>query len=51
MEYDDFVICYNGEIYNFKELKKTLQDKGYSFKSSGDTEVLIAGWKYGVKIF
>tara|TARA_B100001248_G_scaffold261398_1_gene252471 strand:- start:615 stop:2474 length:1860 start_codon:yes stop_codon:yes gene_type:complete len=46
MEYGNFIICYNGEIYNFRELKNTLQDKGYSFKSSGDTEVLIAGWKY-----
>ena len=38
MEYANFVVCYNGEIYNFKELKSILIKKGYRFKSSGDTE-------------
>ena len=41
----DHVITYNGEIYNFKELKKILISNGFSFKSSGDTEVLLNAWK------
>ena len=46
MEYGNYVICYNGEIYNFKQIRKFLIKKGLRFKSSGDTEVLIAGWNY-----
>ena len=46
MEYGNYVLSYNGEIYNFKDLKNTLIQKGYKFKSSGDTEVLIASWDY-----
>jgi asparagine synthase (glutamine-hydrolysing) len=33
-------LVFNGEIYNFPELKKILQSYGYLFKTSGDTEVL-----------
>ena len=36
-----FVISYNGEIYNYKELKKELTNLGYQFKSQTDTEVLL----------
>jgi asparagine synthase (glutamine-hydrolysing) len=35
------VISYNGEVYNFPKLKKELINKGYSFTSKTDTEVLI----------
>lgn len=35
------VIVFNGEIYNFKDLKAQLRRKGYSFKSESDTEVLL----------
>ena len=35
------VIVYNGEIYNFKELKKELLEKGHEFTTNTDTEVII----------
>ena len=36
-----FVLTYNGEIYNFKELKLELSARGHRFHSSGDSEVLL----------
>ena len=41
-----FVIVFNGEIYNFKELKLSLKEKGYKFKSNGDAEVLLKSFIY-----
>ncbi len=38
------VIVYNGEIYNFRELRRELETLGWTFKSRSDTEVLIAGY-------
>ncbi len=35
------VISFNGEIYNYKELRKSLAQKGYLFKTQSDTEVLL----------
>lgn len=37
-------MIYNGEIYNYKNLKKNLQNKGIQFKTKGDSEVLIEEW-------
>ncbi|MFT3977199.1 MAG: amidotransferase 1, exosortase A system-associated [Sphingomonas bacterium] len=37
-------IVFNGEIYNYQELRKELAARGWAFRSDGDTEVLLAGW-------
>ena len=36
-----FIITYNGEIYNYKQIRKELKSKGYQFKSNTDTEVVL----------
>ena len=45
MQIGNHIICYNGEIYNFMDIKKKLEKKGYIFKSSGDTEIILFAWK------
>lgn len=43
-----YVITYNGEIYNYLEIKRQLQDKGYVFHSDCDTEVILNAYiEYG----
>lgn len=45
------VVVFNGEIYNFKEIKKSLIANGHKFISSSDTEVLVHGFEeYGEKL-
>ena len=39
------VIIFNGEIYNFKEIRKELSSEGFTFKSNGDTEVILAAYQ------
>jgi len=34
-------ITYNGEIYNFREIRRELEQKGHRFKSNSDTEVIL----------
>jgi asparagine synthase (glutamine-hydrolysing) len=48
MFYADNKLCitYNGEIYNYLELKKFLENKSYTFKTNTDTEVLLAAYHY-----
>lgn len=39
-------VTYNGEIYNYQELKKYLMQRQYQFKTKSDTEVLLAAYDY-----
>ncbi len=39
------IITYNGEVYNFKELRKELETKGYKFTSKTDTEVVLKSYQ------
>ncbi|MBS1737351.1 MAG: asparagine synthase (glutamine-hydrolyzing) [Bacteroidetes bacterium] len=45
MKYKHYTIVFNGEIYNFQDLKVELKDLGYSFDTTGDTEVLLKGYE------
>lgn len=44
MKYKNYTIVYNGEIYNTNEIKKILIEKGYTFTTTSDTEVLLKGY-------
>ncbi len=42
----DKIIIFNGEIYNYIEIKELLQKKGYFFKTETDTEVILAAYDF-----
>jgi len=44
MHFEHLVINFNGEVYNFKEIRKELEAAGYTFNSWSDTEVIIKGY-------
>ena len=39
------VLVFNGEIYNFRELRRELQGHGAQFRTDGDSEVILAAWQ------
>lgn len=44
--FGEYVLCYNGQIYNTKELRKTLENNNFTFKGYSDTEVLLKSYIY-----
>ncbi|MFQ3679269.1 MAG: asparagine synthase (glutamine-hydrolyzing) [Pseudanabaenaceae cyanobacterium] len=51
MTFGEMAIAYNGEVYNFREIRQVLQGEGYTFGTETDTEVLLKGfhrWGLGV---
>lgn len=46
----DVVIVYNGEVYNFREIRKTLEGHGHSFCTATDTEVILNAYmEWGIE--
>jgi asparagine synthase (glutamine-hydrolysing) len=49
MIFDDVIISYNGEVYNFQEIREDLVREGYKFTSNSDTEVILKAYhKWGI---
>ena len=47
-KFKNLVLIFNGEIYNYLEIRKNLKSYGYTFQTNSDTEVLIKAWdKWG----
>src|SRR5437667_7992037 len=38
-------IVFNGEIYNFQDLRRSLEDKGHTFRTRSDTEVILKRYR------
>ncbi len=45
-EDENIVLSFNGEIYNFQELRRELQSAGFHFRTDSDSEVILHGWRY-----
>jgi len=51
MVYNQLMVVFNGEIYNFKSIRSELMLKGYNFESNSDTEVILKGYDcWGIEI-
>ncbi len=49
MKFEHLEIIYNGEVYNFKEIRQQLEKEGYSFFSDSDTEVILKSFhRWGI---
>ncbi|HEY0677512.1 MAG TPA: asparagine synthase (glutamine-hydrolyzing) [Chitinophagaceae bacterium] len=46
LQYRDYIITFNGEVYNHLEIKEALEAKGYEFCTRCDTEVIVAAYDY-----
>ena len=46
MQFNQYTIVFNGEIYNHKEIKEFLIQKGYKFDTNSDTEVVLKAYDY-----
>jgi len=50
MRYEDLILSYNGEIYNFSEIQLELEEFGYQFNTRTDTEILLKSFdKWGLE--
>lgn len=50
MAFDHLTMIYNGEVYNFKEIRIELKKQGYTFESQSDTEVILKAYhKWGME--
>ncbi|MDP5169389.1 MAG: asparagine synthase (glutamine-hydrolyzing) [Bacteroidia bacterium] len=45
MHYQNFTITFNGEVFNFMEIREELEAKGFTFQSESDTEVILAAYQ------
>ncbi len=51
MHHENYIVNFNGEIYNFKEIRAELETKGFTFKSWSDTEVILKGYEcWGIDV-
>jgi asparagine synthase (glutamine-hydrolysing) len=42
---DGLTLSYNGELYNYRQIRRDLESRGVSFKTSSDTEVVLESWR------